>query len=87
MNNLTEKELPADVIDAIKKQHKIKAIKLLRMAWNIDLKEAKTRVDQYITENKGILPAGYNRTETGLGRFALIVISIILIAFAITYLN
>ncbi len=87
MNNLDEKELPADVIDAIKQRHKIKAIKLLRMAWNIDLKEAKTRVDQNITENEDVFPADHNKTETGLGRFALIVISIILIAFAINYLN
>lgn len=40
-------DLPADVISAIQANHKIKAIKLLREARGLGLKEAKHAVEAY----------------------------------------
>jgi len=40
--------LPDDVLSALRQGNKIDAIKRLRQAWAIDLKEAKDHVDRHI---------------------------------------
>ncbi len=80
------RELPDKVIEAIKRRHKIEAIKLLREEWNIDLKEAKDCVDDYISENKGLPPVRSRSSETGLVRFVLIILTLIILAAVYYYL-
>ena len=48
--------LPDDAIAALQAGRKIEAIKILREAEGIGLKEAKQRVDRYAGENPHILP-------------------------------
>jgi len=74
-------ELPGDVVQAIMRGRKIEAIKLLRLARGIDLKEAKDAVDRYIARNTSIIRAGAaTRSETGVGRVVLIIIALLALA-------
>ncbi len=47
-------ELPADVIDAVRRGNKIDAIKLLREHAGIGLKEAKDAVDAFLRASPGV---------------------------------
>ena len=80
MNEPLERKLPDKVIDAINRRHKIEAIKLLREEWNIDLKEAKDCVDDYINENKELPPVRSRSSETGLVRFVVIILTLGILA-------
>ncbi len=78
MQNDTEnKELPAEVINALSSGRKIEAIKLLRGEWNIDLKEAKDIVDQHIASDPLLMDK--LRREGNNGCFPLIVIIIFIV--------
>jgi ribosomal protein L7/L12 len=50
MNETSPKDpgLPTAVIEAIRQGKKVEAIKLLRVEQNIELKEAKERVEDYV---------------------------------------
>ena len=77
MNN--ETELPADVIEALHANRKIKAVKLLRAQRNLDLTEAVKLIDKYYAENPEMnSQSSYSssRTEKGIGRFILLIIVI-----------
>ncbi len=78
-----ETELPADVIDALQKNRKIMAIKLLRAHLNIDLKEAKDMIDAYLARRPELAARHPQKVETGLGR--LIVVGILLVALYAIY--
>ena len=80
MNEPLERKLPDKVIDAINRRHKIEAIKLLREEWNIDLKEAKDCVDDYINENKELPPVRSRSSETGLVRFVVFILTLVILA-------
>jgi hypothetical protein len=80
MNQPLEKKLPDKVIDAINRRHKIEAIKLLRKEWNIDLKEAKDYIDEYINGTLQLPPVRSRSSETGLDRFFVIIITLIILA-------
>ena len=80
MNEPLERKLPDKVIDAINRRHKIEAIKLLREEWNVDLKEAKDCVDEYINENVELLPVRSRSSETGLVRFVVIILTLGILA-------
>jgi len=65
-------DLPDDVIEAIRAGGKIEAIKLLRMRWNVGLKEAKEAVEAYTggeldawraAGERGARPAANERDE------------------------
>jgi len=86
MNEPIDKNLPDKVIEAINRSRKIEAIKLLREEWNIDLKEAKDCVDNYISENKELPPVRSRNSETGLVRFVMIILILIILAAAYYYL-
>jgi len=43
----TQNEFPPAAAEALRKGNKIEAIKIVREAWNIDLKEAKEAVEAY----------------------------------------
>ena len=46
--------LPPEAIDALQRRNKIDAIKLVRAAQKLDLKDAKDKVDAYV-ENDSVL--------------------------------
>lgn len=80
-------ELPAEVALALQKGNKIEAIKLLRLAKRIDLKDAKQIIDGVIAQSP--LPYG-RRTDAadGRGRYVLLLISALaLLAFLYHYLT
>jgi hypothetical protein len=61
---------PADVIAALHRGSKIEAIRLLRAAWNVDLKEAKDHVDRYIAADP-LLQRKYRATTVSGARGCL----------------
>lgn len=72
----TENELPEDVIDAIRANKKIAAIKQLRSARAIGLKEAKELVEAYIDDHPQALDTNYRApsAESGVGRLLVAII-------------
>jgi hypothetical protein len=80
-------ELPADVALALQRGNKIEAIKLLRLARRIDLKDAKQIVDGAVAQN----PRPHaRRTDAvdGRGRYVLLLIgALALLAFLYHYLT
>ena len=67
----------ADVLAAIRANRKIKAIKLLREERDLDLKDAKHLVDNYIARNP---PDSPDRSGQGKFRFAPLVLAIMVTA-------
>lgn len=65
--------LPADVVNAINAGRKIEAIKLLREARGLGLKEAKHAVDAYIREN----PSAQQPKSRSGGLIILVVLAIV----------
>ena len=65
--------LPADVINAINAGRKIEAIKLLREAQGLGLKEAKHAVDAYAREN----PSAQQPRSSGSGLVIIVVLVIL----------
>lgn len=70
-----EAELPEDVVEALRANRKIEAIKLLRGHRGIGLKEAKDIVDGHAADNVDDRPPSARRQaprgESSLGRFIL----------------
>ncbi len=82
-------EFPVEVLDAIKANRKIEAIKLLREATVLDLKEAKEAVDNYMAANPDLKP-GENRgakQDSSLGRFILFALFVAAVIGVYQYLN
>ncbi|MBI2428318.1 MAG: ribosomal protein L7/L12, partial [Ignavibacteriales bacterium] len=50
MNN-THVEIPSEAIAALEKGNKIEAIKIVRIAKNLDLKDSKDLVESYLGSN------------------------------------
>lgn len=69
-------ELPPDVVEAIRDNRKIDAIKLLREHRNLGLKEAKEIVEDYIDGHPQPAVKRKNSAETGLGRVILVAVLI-----------
>ena len=76
MTKEPEPDLPADVIDAIRANRKIDAIKRLREHRGMGLKEAKHAVEAYARENPQEITVPAHQSESGLGRVVLIAIAI-----------
>ncbi|MEE8261351.1 MAG: hypothetical protein V3R83_02630 [Gammaproteobacteria bacterium] len=79
----TNSELPAEVIDLLQAGHKIQAIKRLRMARGIGLKDAKETVDAFINENPHVYRL--KRRSSGSPRgllFLVIIIALIVAAYS-----
>lgn len=80
-------ELPAEVTLALQRGRKIEAIKLLRLARKIDLKDAKQMIDGVIAQD----PQVYRRktdAADGRGRNVLLLIGALgLMAFLYHYLT
>ena len=72
------RELPNAAITALTNGRKIEAIKILRLEWKIDLKEAKDAVEQYLSSvgsSQGI--RSVQTVERGRGRFPLVIFVVI----------
>jgi hypothetical protein len=65
-------DLPPEVIDAIRANRKIDAIKRLREARGIGLKEAKHAVEAFQRANPHLLDTPPPRSESGIGRLVLV---------------
>lgn len=74
--------LPSDVIDALQQGNKVEAIKRLRHARDLQLKDAKDEVDRYI-RNTPPLARKYEQQASGTRRVLwLITVGTILVALA-----
>jgi hypothetical protein len=71
-----ETKLPADVVEAIRANRKIDAIKLLREHRSLGLKEAKHAVDAYIREHPHLIPQ--QSSGSGLGRLVIVVLAVVI---------
>lgn len=76
-------ELPAAAIEALRKGHKIDAIKILRQEWRLGLKEAKDAVDTYL-EARPALASQFQEASTGTKRL-LIWLLVLLTASLLLY--
>ena len=81
-----KKEMPAAVVDALERRRKIEAIKLLRQEWGLELKEAKEYVEEYMDKNAELLRVRSSVSETGVVRFFLVILTLILLGIAYRYL-
>ena len=79
-------ELPAEVVLALQRGNKIEAIKLLRLARRIDLKDAKQVIDGVIAQNPHL---DRRRTDVadGRGRYLLVLVALALLVFLYHYLT
>ena len=75
--------MSAEVLDAIGKNRKIEAIKLLREERGIGLKEAKEIVDRYIEAQPPAASSPAGNADSGLGRIVLV--AFVLIAAYVAY--
>ena len=80
VNEQKTRDLPDAAIAALTNGRKIEAVKILRREWNIDLKEAKDTVDQYLSS---ITPSQRPRRapaiDTGIGRLLWLVLVVIVV--------
>lgn len=85
---VTEDELPADVIAAIKEGNKIKAIKLLREATGLGLANAKVLVDR-ASRTQGPRKAiqSFEDQPSGLSTFAKFLALLLCIAGALYFIE
>jgi len=77
-------DLPAEAISALWQGNKIEAIKILRRALHIDLKDAKDRVDQYVRNEPALqqkLATVQTESLRGLTRWLLLAIALALIVY------
>jgi ribosomal protein L7/L12 len=47
-------DLPTEAVDALWQGNKIEAIKIVRRARNLDLKDAKTKVEEYVRNDPAL---------------------------------
>lgn len=78
-------ELPADVALALQRGNKIEAIKLLRLARRIGLKDAKEIIDGVIAQDPHLRSRRTDAAE-GRGRYVLLVIALALLVLLYHYL-
>jgi ribosomal protein L7/L12 len=81
-------DLPAEAISALWQGNKIEAIKILRRALHIDLKDAKDRVDQYVRNEPALqqkLATVQTESLRGLARWLLLAIALALIVYYLIF--
>ena len=79
-------DFPAEAVTALWQGNKIEAIKILRRALHIDLKDAKDKVDQYVSNEPALqqkLATAQTESLRGLVRWLFI---IGVVAIAVYYL-
>jgi len=75
-------DFPAEAIAALWQGNKIEAIKILRQAHHLDLKDAKDKVDQYVSNEPALqqkLATVQTESARGLARW-LFIIAVLAIA-------
>ncbi len=85
--SIRKDELPAEVALALQRGNKIEAIKLLRLARRIDLKDAKQIIDGMIAQHPHLHGKRTDAADAR-GRYVLLLISALgLLAFLYHYLT
>jgi ribosomal protein L7/L12 len=77
-------DFPAEAITALWQGNKIEAIKILRQAHHLDLKDAKDKVDQYVSNEPALqqkLATAQTESLRGLVRWLLMAIALALIVY------
>jgi ribosomal protein L7/L12 len=77
-------DFPAEAITALWQGNKIEAIKILRQALHIDLKDAKDKVDQYVSNEPALqqkLATAQTESLRGLARWLFIIGAVVLIVY------
>jgi ribosomal protein L7/L12 len=77
-------DFPAEAITALWQGNKIEAIKILRQALQIDLKDAKDKVDQYVSNEPALqqkLATAQTESLRGLARWLFIIGAVVLIVY------
>lgn len=75
--------LPLEVLEALGQGHKVEAVKRLRAAEELDLREAKERVDAHLAADPGVRPATVERAS-GAGRWIALFVVVALAAVLAT---
>lgn len=68
-----DSDLPEDVVAAIKAGHKVEAIKRLREARGLGLKEAKDAVDAYVRAHPDAVASAPALAESGMNPLVIII--------------
>lgn len=76
-------EMPESVVNAIRANRKIEAIKILREARGLDLKEAKHEVEAYMRANPSVVASSPELPESGAN--LLVIIAILALAGYLLY--
>ena len=77
-------DFPAEAITALWQGNKIEAIKILRQALHIDLKDAKNKVDQYVSNEPALqqkLATAQTESLRGLAHWLFIIGAVVLIVY------
>ena len=85
-DQLARAAFPADAIQALRRGNKIEAIKLVRLARNIGLKEAKDAVEDYLRAQPALLQQLNASQAQGREGFVRWLVVILLVLAAGTYL-
>jgi hypothetical protein len=85
-DQLARAAFPTDAIQALRRGNKIEAIKLVRLARNIGLKEAKDAVEDYLRAQPALLQQLNASQAQGREGFVRWLVVILLVLAAGTYL-
>ncbi len=82
-----EPYMPYEVVEAIRSNRKVEAIKLLRLSTGLDLKDAKEAVEAFMYANPDLQPKERRgaQEESALGRFILFAMFVALVMGAYQY--
>lgn len=75
-------DIPAAAVEALRRQDKIGAIKIVREHSHVGLKEAKDAVEAYVERHPDLKAAMQEASSQGLGRLLVWALVIGVIAFA-----
>ncbi len=81
--NETRQPLPAEAVAALESGSKIEAIKIVRIARSVGLKEAKDIVEQFIEVSPGVKSRMAAQTESNGLRWLFIIIALGMIGYFI----
>ena len=82
--NTPTPNIPSDAVAALDRDSKIEAIKIVRMANHIDLKDAKDLIEQYINANPAI-KARMDATNAATAKGSMKWVLIIAVIAAVVY--
>ncbi|MFH1068060.1 MAG: hypothetical protein V1794_00440 [Candidatus Glassbacteria bacterium] len=88
MDNIPDEnpDFPESAIAALRKGNKIEAIKIVRLQWKLDLKDAKDRVEEYVESQPELKKAMKEAQAGARSRFIEFLIAMAALALALYYL-